>query len=340
MTKGRTNAEPTIRSAGSQDAETVVSMLLETAGRRAASNPGLWRIAADAAERIRIAFAASLNGGAGRPRQFWKIAEFGGTPVGVAQAMLLPVPPIYAGEFGDPGLILDDVFLRADAPRDTAGALIGAMETRLRRAGARILIAASSGALAPLYAMRGYQPLTHYLARTGLGDGPAPDSVRPATENDLPGIVAQSRWNRQLLHGLHRFWKPHPEADSRFRHWMEKSLTLPDRDMAVADSGRGPTGYIISQPATPLHVPAAHPVSSLGFIDDFFEQSLENPFRDGKAHSAARALLSAAEASLAARGNDAALVVCPATWSAKKRLLEAAGYETALTWYIRDGSTA
>lgn len=335
MTQGRTIADTTLRSAGPQDAETVVPMLLQSAGRRQATNPALWRIAPDAGERAGAAFRASLNRKPGRPDQFWKIAEARGGPVGIVHAMLLPVPPIYAGEFGPPGLILD-CFVRPDAPPDTASALIGAMETRLRRAGARVLIGASSGALAPLYAMRGYQPLTHYYARTGIGDRTPPAGVRPATAADLRAIVSHSCWNRQLLHGLHRFWKPHPEADSRFQAWMEKSLTLTDRDMAVADTGRGLTGYVVSQPATPLHVPAAHCATGIGFIDDFFDQSLENPFRAGDPQCGARALLASAEESLAARGNDAALVVCPEAWSAKKALLKNAGYEIALTWHIRN----
>ncbi|NNE87871.1 MAG: hypothetical protein HKN27_07320 [Silicimonas sp.] len=109
--------------------------------------------------------------------------------------------------------------------------------------------------------------------------------------------------NRDILYDLNAFWKPHDEADARFENWMKRSLSLTDRDMFVSDDTVD--GYVISQPATPLHIPPAHD------------------------------LLSAADSALKVRWREACIVVCPAAWTSKIALLEGAGYATAIVWYIK-----
>ena len=112
---------------------------------------------------------------------------------------------------------------------------------------------------------------------------------------------------------------------------MARSLTLPDRDMIVSRAEGA--GYVIAQPATPLHVLPAHATAHLGIIDDWHHAEMADPAHLAAEGTGARALLQAAESALAARGRSSALVVCPAGWFSKRAVLEAVGYRVALTWY-------
>ena len=116
---------------------------------------------------------------------------------------------------------------------------------------------------------------------------------------------------------------------------MRRSLTLPDRDMRVSGPPDALEGYLIAQPASRLHFPPAHDISGTGVIDDFYHPDLADPSALANAGAGAMALLRAAEAAFAARGIGAAFVVCPAAWTSKVELLEAAGYATAMVWSIR-----
>ena len=91
--------------------------------------------------RIERAAAATLNPSPASAREQWFVAEHAGRIVGVTHAMLVPVPPIYDGSAGPPGLLLDDCFISADAPSGTAEALRTATEDALVSAGAPRLIA-------------------------------------------------------------------------------------------------------------------------------------------------------------------------------------------------------
>ena len=185
------------------------------------------------------------------------------------------------------------------------------------------------------FARRGYEALTLYLARTDLGDAGPPAGFRPATEEDVPGIVARSAENRAILAGLDPFWEVHPEADARFDRWMRRSLTLSDRDMRVAGPPDALEGYVIAQPASRLHFPPAHAIAGTGVIDDFHHAELADPSALADGGAGAMALLRSAEAAFADRGVGASLVVCPAAWRSKVELLRGAGYETAMVWSIR-----
>lgn len=320
-----------VRPAGPEDIDTLVALLLADAENRVTPGAGLWRLKGDPAGAIRAALVAE----APPFRQQWLMARAGGRAVGVAHSILLPVPPIYAGAFGPPGLIMEDCHVLSDAPPGTREALLAATEADLRAAGAQILLASGvvGGDWAPVYGQQGYDPLTLYLAKTGLErDGTAAS----ATEADLPGIVQSSAVNRRVLATIHpRFWEPHGEADARFGGWMARSLTLSDRDMFVTRNGDTLTGYAISQPATPLHFPAPHDISGIGVIDDFFHDALGDPATPGPGTEEASALFKAAESSRAQRGDHSVLVVCPAGWASKIALLERAGYRNAITWYIK-----
>ncbi|AJE46843.1 hypothetical protein [Celeribacter indicus] len=328
----------TIRPAGRDDLDALAELLLADAEDRHAADPGLWHLDREARDKARSAVAAAMTDERPPFRQHWLIAEAGGRAVGVAHSILLPVPPIYAGEFGPPGLIMEDSFVAPDAPAGVRHALLEAAEADLTGAGARILLGSSvaGGAWEGHLADQGYEPLTLYFARTGLSRDAEGAGVRPARAADVPGIVAASAVHRRILHALHpRFWAPHEAADSRFGAWMTRSLTLADRDMVVSEDGGRLRGYAISQPATPLHFPPPHDISGVGMIDDFFHEATEDPLRLGPAGSEAAALLAAAEAARERRGAHSVLVVCPAAWHSKIALLERQGYRKAITWHIR-----
>ena len=328
-----------IRPATPDDLPAMTDLLLAGARARATRDPVLWRVSADAPYKIRASVEAAITTDTPAFRQRWLVAETAGGIAGLTHTIHLPVPPIYAGEFGPPGLIMEDCALAADAPPDLAEALIAAAEADLIAAGARILVASSvpGGPFEEALTARDYDPLTLYLSKSGLSSAGA-GHVRPAVEEDVAGIVALSHECREVLYDLNPFWKPHPEADARFGAWMQKSLILPDRDMAVSGPTDGLEGYVISQPVTALHLPPGHELNGIGIIDDFHSRGLRDPSEaEGEI---ATALLSRGEADLAARGTVAALVICPAAWGAKRALIEDAGFRTGLVWHIKRSGRA
>ncbi|RLJ60147.1 hypothetical protein BCF46_0344 [Litoreibacter meonggei] len=327
----------TIRPAELLDLKPMVDLLVLDAKQRAAENPTLWKLAPDAQDKITSSIQTAMENENPPFRQQWLLAESGGEIVGLTHSILLPVPPIYAGEFGAPGLIMEDCFVVDAAPDGTAQSLLEAAEADLVKAGAKVLLASSiaEGAWATEYSAQNYEPLTLYFAKIGLTASAGFKGVRQATESDVPAIVASSADNRQILNDLHSFWKPHPEADTRFGNWMSRSLTLPDRDMFVSETEGVFRGYAVSQPATALHFPIAHDVSGIGFMDDYFHTDFESHDALRENGTAASALFRTAESALKSRGNNAALIVCPAAWSSKISLLQNEGYEPAIVWYIK-----
>lgn len=327
-----------VRPAGPEDLDVMVDLLVADGAARQALDPVLWKMAPNAAGKVRNTLRAAMENAAPSFRQQWLLAEQDGVVVGLSHSILLPVPPIYAGEFGPPGLLMEDCCLAGNAPENTVDVLLEAAEADLRAAGAEVLLGSSAagGVWGRALEARGYHPLTLYFARVGLRAPETRAGVRKATDLDLPGIVVSSAANRQLLNELSDFWKPHDTADARFGAWMEKSLTLTDRDMFVSETDDGISGYAISHPATPLHFPAPHDIGGIGVIDDYFHEELRNPAGLAAAGSGAADVLHAAEAALQARGREAALVVCPAKWASKIAVLEQAGYANAITWYKAD----
>lgn len=327
----------TVRPAGLSDLDRIIPLLLADAEDRRTSAPKLWKPKRGAREAVAAAVTDALENANPSFRQRWLVAEADGRIVGVAHTIRLPVPPIYAGAFGAPGLIMEDCALAGDAPPETAGALLEAAEADLIQSGAEVLVASSvvGGVWEREYPSRGHTPLTLYFTRAGLPDVSPRGAARWASVADVPAIVALSATNQRILFGLHGFWRPHPEARQRFGAWMERSLTLSDRDMFVAEARDGIDGYAISQPATPLHFPPAHDISGVGFIDDFFHRDFEDVAGAGRDARGAADLLLTAETALAARGSDAVLIVCPADWTSKRRLLEATGHRVASVWYIK-----
>lgn len=326
-----------IRPATMSDLPPMAELLMQDAARRQAHDPALWALEDDARRAIGEAVTFALTAERQPFRQSWLVADAGGGLVGLIHTARLPVPPIYAGTWGDPGLIMPEMVVTDDAPAGTPGALVDAAEADFRASGARLLLASFvCGAEwdAALRA-RGYEPLTLYLSKSGLGHGPLPAGVRAATGRDIAGIVARSAEHRAVLQGLDPFWTPHAEADARFGSWMEKSLTFADRDMLVCGPPDALDGYAVAQPASRLHFPPAHDIAATGVIDDFFHRDFADPAGSHDDGTAARALLAAAEAALSARGTTTAFVVCPAAWRSKIALLEDAGYGTAMVWMIR-----
>jgi hypothetical protein len=130
---------PTIRPATRHDLTGIVALLMQDAEQRRSSDSLLWRPVVDAPVRIGKAVDAVINGASAG--ELWFVADQAGRIVGVAHAMMVPVPPIYDGAAGPPGLFLDDCVTSADAPAGTAEALLAATEAALRKAGAPTLIA-------------------------------------------------------------------------------------------------------------------------------------------------------------------------------------------------------
>ena len=327
----------TIRPATPDDMPRLVELLMLDAQERHAGDAILWKLADDAPVQIEKALTFALTADGQPFRQFWHVADDEGRITGVIHAMLLPVPPIYAGAFGAPGLILPDSFVASDAPSGTLGRLLVAAEDALQEAGARIKLASfvAGEEWRAAFDASGYEPLTLYLSRSDLGDRDIPAGVRPAREDDVAGIVTRSAENRQILFNIDPFWEIHPEADPRFSAWMTRSLTLRDRDMMVLGASEKLQGYIIAQPASRLHFPPAHDIMGTGVIDDYYHPELANPAELDQGSEGSSALLRAAEAAFVNRGMQAAFVVCPAGWTSKIELLETAGYETAMVWSIK-----
>ena len=326
----------TIRPATAADVDAMAKLLLADAENRCVAHPGLWRMDAAAQDRTRNAIIAALEDNAPGIRQRWLVAYEGPVLAGVTHAALLPVPPIYSGDFGPPGFVMEDCAVTPDASDVTRQAMLRAAEDDLIETGASIILASSvvGGDWETCCQAGGYAPLTLYLSKTGLTTA-SKNGVDPATARDIPGIVTSSALNRAILEALDPFWKVHPEADQRFGAWMTRSLTLEDRDMFISRSGGSVSGYAISQPATRMHFPVPHDISGVGVIDDFFHSSMENPQQLAGDIKAASALLSAAEAARARRGDHSVFVVCPAAWQSKIDLLEQAGYRTAQIWYMK-----
>lgn len=327
----------TTRAAGAADMEALAELLWADGQNRHARDPGIWPMAEDPQTAIASALKEAVTGEETPLRQRWILAEQAGKLLGAAHTILLPVPPIYAGALGPPGLILQDAVLRPDTPEEIAEVLLAAAEADLVEAGARILLAARTAedAWKGPHAARGFAPLTPYLGKSELGAARLHAPVRSAEPSDIPAIVALSAAHRRILAALHeRFWRPHRHADKRFGAWMKKSLGLTDRDMFVAGSGEV-AGYAISQPITALHMPAGHACAGVGIIDDFYHEALADPATlKGNVAEVTR-LLQVAEAARQARGDTALFVVCPADWQAKITLLEQAGYRVALIWSIK-----
>jgi predicted N-acetyltransferase YhbS len=329
---------PSIRPATPHDLPGIVSLLTRDAQERRSLDPLLWRLAANAPAQVEAAVGAALNSSVASARGLWFVAEHSGRIVGVTHAMMVPVPPIYDGAAGLPGLLLDDCFTSAGAPSGTAEALLVATEAALRTAGASALIAScpAAGPLRPLYERHGYEPVTLYMAKHRFSPDALPLRVRSAGAEDVPGIVKLSAEHRKTLAKVNpRFWRIHPEADSRFDAWMRRSLTLKDRDMRVAGVPGEVHGYVIAQPCSPLLIPIAHDVAAIGVIDDFYDEEFASVSAVSNCGSSGEDLLAAAESAFAQRGVESALVVCPAAWPSKISLLERRGFLTAKLWMLK-----
>ncbi|MGH6858830.1 MAG: hypothetical protein ACRECY_01160 [Phyllobacterium sp.] len=326
-----------IRAATLPDLPSMVDLLMQDAERRRDYNPALWALADDARQKVAESVSFTLTAENQPFWQKWLVAEAAGKLVGIIHTVCLPVPPIYAGKWGDPGLLMPETFVTQDVPAGTLEALIDAAEVDLRASGATLLLSSfvCGDEWNAAFRRRGYEPLTLYLSKSDLGSASQLAGVRAATDHDIDGIVARSSENRSILYQLDAFWTPHPEADTRFGSWMKKSLTLTDRDMLISGPQDALDGYVVAHPASRLHFPPAHDISATGVIDDFFHRQYADPTETREGDAAAQTLLQAAEASFSARGIKTAFVVCPAAWTSKIGLLEKAGYKTAMVWMIK-----
>ncbi|MCA9917397.1 MAG: hypothetical protein KC445_05560 [Anaerolineales bacterium] len=327
-----------IRPAAASDLPHITDLLIQDAAQRHQTSPALWPLADNGRERVANTVHQTLESSKPPFAEQWLVAEDAGHIVGVSHALKVPVPPIYAGAFGPPGLLLDDCFTAENAPPETAEALLLAAEAALRRAGSELLLASclAEGPRRSLLEQHGYRAITLYLGKAGFAAESASNQVRPAKPEDVPGIVAASAEHRATLAQIsERFWQRHPEADTRFSAWMQRSLTLTDRDMFVAEAQGQVAGYIIAQPISPLLVPVAHDISGIGVIDDFYHANFADITEVTNEGSGAANLLQAAENAFTARQVDAAFVVCPAGWASKISILAQHGYQPAKVWLLK-----
>ncbi|MBX2806956.1 MAG: hypothetical protein KTR19_13360 [Hyphomicrobiales bacterium] len=326
-----------IRSVTPSDIPQMAELLLAEAERRRSVAPSIWAVTDNAREMTVAAVEQAFTSAEPSPRQIWLVAEFAGRAVGVAHSMLLPVPPIYTAEYGEPGLVLDDSFTTADAPPETVEALLSAVETALYDAGAKLLVASclTGSPLKPVYDRRGYEAVTLYMGKSKFDAHSLPARARSATPEDVPAIVAASAHHRCNLARLDPFWVIHPDADARFCRWMQRSLTLTDRDMFVSGPSGELEGYAIAQPIARLLVPPAHDIEKIGVLDDYDHEDFADTGKVGNDGVGARDLLAAAERAFAERNYTSALVVCPAAWRSKISILQDAGYQTAKIWMVK-----
>ena len=327
------------RPAAVPDLPQITALLLQDATQRQQTNPALWPLAENGRERVANAVRKTLESSEPPFAEQWLVAEDAGRIVGVSHALKVPVPPIYAGPFGPPGLLLDDCFTVADAPPETEEMLLLATEAALCRSGAELLLASclANGRRDAFLQQHSYRPITLYLGKTGLATDDTAANVRPATAEDVPGIVAASAQHRDTLAEIsYRFWQTHPEADGRFAAWMQRSLTLTDRDMFVDEAQGQVAGYIIAQPISPLLVPVAHDIRKIGVIDDFYHADFAEINAVANEGVGAAYLLQAAESAFAARQVDATFVVCPAGWPSKISILAQQGYQPAKVWLLKE----
>ncbi|MET0294581.1 MAG: hypothetical protein ABW042_06140, partial [Phenylobacterium sp.] len=148
-------------------------------------DPALWPLAADPSGAVQRALAAAFEPPEGAPPELWMLAEEGARIAGVAHAMFVPPPPIYAIT-DRPALFLDDSFAAPGAPAGAFEALLAATEAELVAVAATSLLASCLIA-APersVFEAAGYEQVTLYMGNSGLaGDG---SDARFAEAADLP----------------------------------------------------------------------------------------------------------------------------------------------------------
>ena len=91
-----------VRRAALGDLPVIVDLLTQDAEQRRSRVPLLWPVAADAKARIEGAVRSGLDDAKAAAGELWLLAEASGRAVGIAHAMILPVPPIY-GPTADEG---------------------------------------------------------------------------------------------------------------------------------------------------------------------------------------------------------------------------------------------
>ena len=131
------------------------------------------------------------------------------------------------------------------------------------------------------------------------------------------------------------FWRIHPEAGRRWEMFLRYMMTLQDREVLVAEASGSLHGYVVAQPVSPLLIPTGHDIAHVGVIDDYYDLDFADSRTLQDDGLTAAGLLSSAESVFTSRDFAAALVVCPAAWTSKAKLLEQKGYRTAKLWMFR-----
>ena len=217
---------------------------------------------------------------------------------------------------------MDDCFVSADAPMGTAEALLVATEVALRNAGAARLVAScpAAGLLRPLYGRHGYEPVTLYMGKHGFRADALPSGVRQAQSEDVPDIVKLSARHRRTLAELPGgFWHIHRDADDRSDCMDALKPDVDGSRHARCGSAGTVRGYAMAQPCSPLLVPAAHDVTGIGVIDDFYDGDFGNVTGVSNSGASGASLLAAAEGAFARRGSTARLSSVPPHGRPKSR---------------------
>ena len=104
--------------------------------------------------------------------------------------------------------------------------------------------------------------------------------------------------------------------------------------MFVSRTKNAVDGFIIAQPGSPLHIPAAHDVSRIGLIDDFYAAAFEGHVSSDDQPRIA-GLISAAERMFEAKGINSAMAICPVKMTEKARFLAGHGFRSGNLWMVK-----
>jgi hypothetical protein len=316
---------PIIRHATKNDLEQTVNLAMRNLRRRNQSDATLWKPATDAVTQLEQHHASALKEGV------LLVCETEGGTIGFAIVWLLPAPAVYDLGGKIAGLI-EDVY----APDlETANALISQSleQIKSRNGGvAAFQIPATWTDQLELAQQHKFEAGSEFWVKTNL-ESHSQNALRHANQTDLSSIVA---WNAQAQQRKYesnsRFWKVHPDADSRFEGWMRHSLSLADRTIFVSrDAG----GYIVAQPTRLL--PGHRTDELIGCIDDFWSEDFGYSLEvRGENLEKATDLLRSAESDFVIRGATIAFAITTSAWKSKNRLLELNGYEPAYVWMLKN----
>jgi hypothetical protein len=153
-------------------------------------------------------------------------------------------------------------------------------------------------------------------------------SIRPATVEDVPDMVALSDQHRLLLQQYQPvFWRKADNSQEMQIPYFEKLIADEAGIILIAEANRSIEGFII---AMPIPVPPVYnPDGNTYLIDDFCVRHIHSWATIGSI------LLKTAIQHIKARDVTQIVVVCPHLFEEKRSLLQSEGLAIASEWYVR-----